>query len=233
MSNLSAPPHWSSFVDWGKQCDGITWGNAEKATPEGPNESVKYKSMREFPIDVKYSSGVYVKKMYKVDSERQKRDFARRKKEMEIQAEKEKRLSKGGMKPTPNKDKFEKIMKKNNIKKLETQASIILRDPIPDAMLKFLKESKMQLKSTNETVSNDIDHKTHVYTGSMSDLYELFQLQKKKSHVQRISWSLTSTQYIQAIQVVTCQKQHAKDMPSLGRQNRKWWSNCLREVFAS
>ena len=180
MSNLSAPPHWSSFVDWGKQCDGITWGNAEKATPEGPNESVKYKSMREFPIDVKYSSGVYVKKMYKVDSERQKRDFARRKKEMEIQAEKEKRLSKGGMKPTPNKDKFEKIMKKNNIKKLETQASIILRDPIPDAMLKFLKESKMRLKSTNETVSNDIDHKTHVYTGSMSDLYELFQLQKKK-----------------------------------------------------
>ena len=61
-NNLAAPPHWTSFVDWGKQCKGIVWGNAEKATPEGSVETVRYKSMREFPVQLKYSSGVYVKR---------------------------------------------------------------------------------------------------------------------------------------------------------------------------
>ena len=180
MSNLSAPPHWTSFVDWNKQCKGITWGNAEKATPAGPDETVKYKSMREFPIAVKYASGVYVKKMYKVDSDRQKKAHEKRIKEMSMKIEKEKRHSKDGVKPTPNKDKFEKIMKKNNIKKSKTRASIIIRAPIPEDMLKFLNGSNLKLQSTNITVSNDLEHKTHVYTGSMADLYQLFQLQKKK-----------------------------------------------------
>ena len=44
---------------------------AEKATPEGSVETVRYKSMREFPVQLKYSSGV-CKKMYKIDSRKHK-----------------------------------------------------------------------------------------------------------------------------------------------------------------
>ena len=81
--SLAAPPHWSAYVDWTNQCKGIKWENAERATPDGPDEFVSYKSMREFPTKLRYSSGVYVKEMDKIEIEKQKKDFALRKKEAE------------------------------------------------------------------------------------------------------------------------------------------------------
>ena len=71
-NNLAAPPHWTSFVDWGKQCKGIVWGNAE-ATPRIWRDD-KIQEYEEFPVQLKYSSGVYVKKMYKIDSRKHKRE---------------------------------------------------------------------------------------------------------------------------------------------------------------
>ena len=71
--SLAAPPHWSAYVDWTNQCKGIKWENAERATPDGPDEFVSYKSMREFPTKLRYSSGVYVKEMDKIEIEKQKK----------------------------------------------------------------------------------------------------------------------------------------------------------------
>ena len=179
-TNLSAPPHWTSFVDWGKQCKGIVWGNAEKATPEGPDEAVRYKSMREFPVKLKYASGVYVKKMYKIDSKKHKREHEMRMKEMEKQAKANYRNSKCGRRQTPNLERFEKIMGEYNNSASATKASVILRCPVPAAMLEFLRGSGLKLSSTNDTTSNGIEHKTQVYTGAMADLYTLFQEKKSK-----------------------------------------------------
>ena len=136
--------------------------------------------MREFPVQLKYSSGVYVKKMYKIDSRKHKREHEKRVKEIEKQAKENARNSKCGRSPTPNLHRFEKIMSDHNTSTSATKASIILRYPVPEVILAFLDGSGFKVSSINDTNSNGIEHKTQVYTGSMADLYTLFQKKKNK-----------------------------------------------------
>ena len=118
--------------------------------------------------------------MYKIDSRKHKREHEKRVKEIEKQAKENARNSKCGRKPTPNLHRFEKIMSDHNTSTSATKASVILRYPVPAEILAFLDGSRFKLSSTNDTKSNGIEHKTQVYTGSMADLYTLFQKKKNK-----------------------------------------------------
>ena len=70
-------------------------------------------------------------------------------------------------------------MSDHNTSTSATKASIILHAG-PKVILAFLDGSGFKVSSINDTNSNGIEHKTQVYTGSMGDLYTLFQKKKNK-----------------------------------------------------
>ena len=154
MSNLSAPPHWTSFVNWSTQCEHISWQHAEKATPEGPDEFVSYKSMRPFPKVMRYVSGVYVKEADRVELIKQKKEYKQRKKQAELlNLQKEQQRKENGAILLKAKMKYESAMAKNDTTKANVKTKIMMANPVPSVLLDVL-ESSFSSKEVVEASSS-------------------------------------------------------------------------------
>ena len=210
--SLAAPPHWSAYVDWTNQCKGIKWENAERATPDGPDEFVSYKSMREFPTKLRYSSGVYVKEMDKIEIENQKKDFALRKREAEKLLLENQTVT--GETELRQKKRYEKARDFQLAQKSKVGAKIIIPNPVHERLLKALTASGMEKETVYPSAEEEIPYypllftessddesaeevSATMWTGSMEDLQTLFQReemqnlsQKKKFRFESSDWTV-------------------------------------------